>query len=368
LLFNLSEKFLKEQKDMKGVIISFLSLLLFVECNQRLQSNDSGVVLIANGQMPAITRERDQVIHLVYGIGDSVMYTFSNNQGISFSSPELVDSLKGLVAYATRGPQIAATKEGVAIIAVSQSGNIYSYIKDGSGKWTKTAKVNDVDTTDKEGFLGLSGNNENDLFAIWTDLRNDHHNKIFGAASFDGGKTWQKNVLVYASPDSSVCECCKPSVAFKKNNVYIMFRNSLHGNRDLYTIESSDAGETFGEAQKLGKGSWALNGCPMDGGSLAISDNGSVQTVWRRQSKIYFCERGKEEKEIGEGRGCNIETVNGENIYAWSEKGDIICLLPDGSSKTIGKGNLPILKSINKDEVICVWEDDTQIESYVLHL
>ena len=106
----------------------------------------------------------------------------------------------------------------------------------------------------------------------------------------------------------------------------------------------------------------------MDGGSLALDDNGSVQTVWRRQLKIYFCEPGKEEKEIGEGRGCNIETVNGKNIYAWSEKGDIVCLLPDGSSKTIGKGSLPLLRSVSKDEVICVWQNNTQIESYALHL
>ena len=243
---------------MKDIVIGFVFLLLFVECRRRHQSNDSGVVLIASGQMPAVSSDKDQVIHLVYGVGDSVMYTFSNNKGISFSSAELVDSMQGLVAYATRGPQIVATKKGVAIIAVNQSGNIFSYIKDGSGKWAKTAKVNDVDTTDKEGFLGLSSDNEDNLFVIWTDLRNDHHNKIFGAGSSDGGKTWQKNILVYASPGSSVCECCKPSVAMKENNVFVMFRNSLHGNRDLYINQSSDAGETFGEAQKLGKSSWAL--------------------------------------------------------------------------------------------------------------
>ena len=353
---------------MKGLVISFLSLLLFVECRQRHQSNDSGVTLIAKGQMPAITKDKNQGIHLVYGTGDSIMYTFSNNKGISFSSPELVGSLKGLVAYATRGPQISATKQSVAIIAVNQSGDIFSYLKDQSGKWIKTAKVNDEDTTDKEGFLGLGSDKENNLFAIWTDIRNDRRNKIFGAGSTDGGKTWQKNILVYASPDSSVCECCKPSVVMKDNNVFVMFRNLLHGNRDLFLIQSSDAGETFGEAQKLGKGSWALNGCPMDGGGLTINNKGSVQTVWRRESKIYFCEQGKEEKEIGEGRSCNIETVNGKNIYAWSEKGDIVCLLPDGSTKMIGKGSLPLLKSVSEDEVICVWENNTLIESYVLHL
>jgi hypothetical protein len=353
---------------MKGCKPLFLSLLLFVACKQQHQSNHANVIFIANGHMPAITKDNRAVIHLVYGKGDSIMYSFSNNKGISFSSPQLIDSLKGLVAYATRGPQIASTREGVVIVAANQSGDIFSYVKDKTNRWMKTQKVNDADTTDKEGFLGLGSDNENNLFAIWTDLRNDHRNKIFGARSTDGGKTWQRNLLVYASPDHTICECCKPSVAMKNNNVFVMFRNFLLGNRDLYIIQSTNTGESFGEAQKLGKGSWALNGCPMDGGNLALNDKGSVETVWRRQSKIYSCEPGKEEKMIGEGNGCTVETIEGKNIYAWSEKGNIICLLPNGSAKTIGRGSLPLMKSVSDHEVICIWENNAQIESYVLYL
>jgi hypothetical protein len=296
------------------------------------------------------------------------MCTASDKTGSSFSLPVIIDTLHGLVASATRGPQISTTKNGLAVIAVNKNGDIFSYTKDAAGKWNRAGKVNDVDTTDKEGFLGLSGDGENNLFAIWTDLRNDKHNKIFGARSTDGGKTWHKNILVYASPDSTVCECCKPSVVMKGANVFVMFRNWLHGNRDMYIIRSSDGGETFGEATKLGKGSWALNGCPMDGGSLAVNNEDAIQTVWRRKSKIYSCEPGKSEKEIGEGKSCVMETANNKNIYAWVNNGNVTCLLPDGSQKVVGKGSLPVLKSINDNEVICVWENNQQIEGYIFHL
>ncbi len=47
---------------------------------------------------------------------------------------------------------------------------------------------------------------------------------------------------------------------------------------------------------------------------------------------------------------------------------NIICLLPGGISKTIGQGSLPVLKPINDDEVICVWENNNQIEGYILQL
>ncbi|MEJ7682118.1 MAG: sialidase family protein [Segetibacter sp.] len=99
-------------------------------------------------------------------------------------------------------------------------------------------------------------------------LKSPKGQNVYGAKSVDGGKTWSKNILVYESPDSTVCECCKPSVTMKGNNVYVMFRNWLNGSRDLYVIKSSDGGKSFAQAQKLGKGSWKLNGCPMDGGGL----------------------------------------------------------------------------------------------------
>src|SRR6476620_9685371 len=105
--------------------------------------------------------------------------------------------------------------------------------------------------------------------------------------------------MIYASPDTTVCECCKPSVAVKGNNVFVMFRNWLNGNRDLYLIQSSDGGIKFGEAKKLGIGSWALNGCPIDGGNVVIDKDGNPLTVWNRKGIIYACRPGQEEIKLG---------------------------------------------------------------------
>jgi hypothetical protein len=253
------------------------------------------------------------------------------------------------------------------VTACNESGDIFSFTKDQSGKWSKPARVNDADTIAKEGFIALTAEGKN-AFATWLDLRGNGHNKIFGARSNDGGKTWSKNILIYASPDGTVCECCKPSVVMKENHVYVMFRNWVNGNRDLYLIHSSDGGNIFGEAQKLGKGSWALNGCPMDGGGLSIDKNGYVQTVWKRQNKIYACEPGKPEKEIGEGRSCTMESVNEKNVYAWTEKGEIIILRPGGPKKKLGRGSVPVIKCISDQYTICVWENEKQIHSAIVDL
>src|SRR3954467_12503354 len=86
-----------------------LSLISFAQ-NTSVTNSD---VIIARGTMPNITKDTKGGIQVVYGTGDSIMYTASTNQGTSFSSPELVAVLPKLFASAMRGPQIACTTNGI---------------------------------------------------------------------------------------------------------------------------------------------------------------------------------------------------------------------------------------------------------------
>lgn len=350
---------------MKSVSLILLGLTIGLFACQDSKPDVASTV-IASGQMPNAVKDNSGNVHLVYGNGDSILYSYSSNKGKTFSSPTLVAVIPKLAASHTRGPQIAATTDGLALTACNDLGDIFSFIKDQSGNWSQTGRVNDMDTTAKENLMALAADGSN-AFAVWLDLR-DKHNKIFGAKSVDGGKTWSKNIEVYASPDTTVCECCKPSVAVKGRNVYVMFRNWLNGNRDLYLIQSSDGGSTFGQAQKLGSGSWALNGCPMDGGSVVIDKNGNPETVWNRKGVIYASEPGKEENEIGKGRNCTMESVNGKNVYAWVEDGNIIVMKPRGMKKNLGKGQLPVIKAVNNEHVLCIWENNKQIHKAIMEL
>ena len=346
------------------LVIAIKIVIIFTDCENKSEQESHEPIIIGKGQMPNSTRDDSGNLHLVFVIGDSIMYAASMDKGKSFSRPELVSILPGLAASHMRGPQIAASSNGLTIIACSKTGDIFAYNKTSSGDWIKAGTVNDVDTVAKENFVALDADGQT-LYAVWLDLR-DKHNKIVGASSYDGGKVWSKNVLVYASPDTTVCECCKPSVLVKDKNVYVMFRNWLKGNRDLYLVQSGDGGLTFNNAQKLGNGNWALNGCPMDGGNLVVKDN-NVQTVWNRKGKIYACEPGKPEKEIGEGRGCTLETIDDNMVYAWIEKGEVVCFLPQGK-KSLGKGQSPIIKAIGKEQVMCIWENEKEIHWAMLNL
>jgi hypothetical protein len=349
---------------MKKIVFIILVISVLAGCTEKKAHNRNNFI-IANGQMPQLAKSKNN-LYVVYGAGNSIMYSHSSDNGNTFSKPLLISVVPDVYTFAMRGPQIAVTNNNIIVTACTTLGNIFSFYKNKNGAWTQGSRVNDADTICKEGLMALSADGNN-AFAVWLDLRENQRNKIYGAKSVDGGKTWGKNIFIYASPDTTVCECCKPSVIINGANIYVMFRNWLNGNRDLYLIQSTDGGNTFSQAQKLGAGSWKLNGCPMDGGAIVLN-NGIPETVWRRRDKVFIATPGMPEKEIGEGRNCTVETINGKNVYAWVENGEIVFINPQGEKKLLGKGSLPVLKTLNNKQVICVWEKEKQIHASLIEL
>ena len=77
---------------------------------------------------------------------------------------------------------------------------------------------------------------------------------------------------------------------------------------------------------------------------------------------------GFEEKEIGQGRSCTMASTANGSIYAWVDKGKIVCLLPDGTKQTLGEGSLPVLKPVANNKVLCVWQQKDVIMKSILQL
>lgn len=316
--------------------------------------------------MPAMVMDQSGVLSVVYGRQDSLWYVKSPDKGHTFSAPQLITVLPGLASSHTRGPQIAATSNGLVVTAANNEGNIFSYTKK-QESWSGAFRVNDADTIAKEGLMSLSADHQN-AFAVWLDLRGNRQNKIYGAASFDGGKTWSKNIPVYISPEKTVCECCKPTVLVSGNKVYVMFRNFLEGNRNLYLISSNDMGKHWNKAEKLGTGDWKLNGCPMDGGGLVMTGPGEIKTIWRRENKIYTALPGKPEQAVGEGKSCIIDAAHSKQFFAWIENGDIVITDGNTTKKVPGKGTQPTIKIVDATHLVCVYTKDEQVMATLLDM
>ncbi len=319
-----------------------------------------GPISSFHGTAPSLTADSSR-FQLTFSSGDSIFYTYSDIHDVHFVDPVPVAIVKGLVSVGGRGPEIITTRQGLLIAAPDDSGDIHTFLKaTHQDNWAKGGIINELSGVAREAFVSLACNTDGDVYAVWLDLRADGHNKIAGAKSIDGGMSWSKNQIIYRSPDSTVCECCKPTVALNGAHVAVMFRNWIDGNRDLYVIQSFDGGARFGNATKLGKGSWKLNGCPMDGGNVLLDASGDVHTVWRRKGEVFECQTGKEEKLIGEGMHCIMAGQPETRVIAFMNKGQIYLRKQIGAITKLGEGERPALV-ISGQTALCAWEQNGNI-------
>lgn len=328
------------------------------------------VSITKRGKQPRVAVAPDGTVHVAFGQGDAVFWATSTNSGATYSPPVKVGEIEKLMCGMRRGPQIAATSKSVVITAIGRTGNIQCRRSgDGGRTWSDGARVNDKDGSAKEGLHAICAGAREEVFTVWLDLR-DGKTKLFGAPSADGGKIWSKNVLVYESPDGSICECCQPSIVCDgKDTYYAMWRNSLGGNRDMWMARSGQ-GKSFLDPVKLGAGSWKLQACPMDGGSIAVGPKGNVITVWRRENDIYRCLPGQKEELLGNGRQPQMVTVQDSSFAVWERNGQVLCTGPfEDGPRTLGKGryaSVAAYPDTQASRFLVVWEEGEGVTAAVV--
>lgn len=303
----------------------------------------SDPVVIASGhgaqapKQPQAAVGEDGSVHLAFGTGDAVQYCQSLDEGLTFGKPRQAFRVPNLSLGMRRGPRIAKTKAAIVVTAIGgqigkgRDGDVLAWRSTDEGKtWQGPVRVNDTADSAREGLHALASGHDGSIWCVWLDLR-DKKSEIYATVSKDEGATWEANKCVYRSPDGSVCECCHPSVIVNGSSVHVMFRNSIGGNRDMYLTSSTDGGKSFSEARKLGAGNWQLDACPMDGGMVAVSPNGSLETVWRRDGNVYKAAGdGSPEVLLGKGQQPWIAATPKGSVIVWTvgREGDLLVQSP----------------------------------------
>jgi hypothetical protein len=332
------------------------------------------VVLSMTGAHSPQMATNSSLVALTFGAGNAIYFSASHDEGKSFAPPVKVAETSVLPLSRHRGPRIVLTGNAIVISAVAgktlsqgehglpSDGDLLVWRSVDDGKsWSKGAIVNDVPGAPTEGLHSLAAGAKGHLFAAWLDHRGKG-TSLYGSRSIDGGITWSKNVLVYESPDGTICQCCHPSAMIDAaGQVLVMWRNALNGARDMYLTRSRD-GESFGKPEKLGTGSWELNACPMDGGGLVLA-GGRVVTAWRRDRQIFIDTPGEAETSIGEGVDVSIAGGPGGVSTLWSTAQGIVALLPGAKTPVTlaPQGKFPNVVNVRAGLTLAAWEADGKI-------
>lgn len=323
-----------------------------------------------NPQQPQVAVGVQGTIHVVYGMGGLVRYRRSDDGGKSYSNAVDLPSAQEMSLGMRRGPRIAVSEKSICVTVIGgkqgkgRDGDLLAMRSTDNGKtWTAPVPVNDTADSAREGLHAMCAGPNGELCCIWLDLRN-RKTEVMASVSKDGGGSWSKNVLVYRSPTGSVCECCHPSVAMDSlGRIHAQWRNSLRGNRDIYVASSTDGGSTFGEATKIGFGTWPLNACPMDGGAIAVGGNNTLASAWRRDKMVFLTIEGEnEERNLGVGEQPWIAATEAGPVVVWlKRRGDIAYLLmPESTSpiELVKHGFDPVIAAAPKGRgpVVAAWE------------
>jgi hypothetical protein len=324
--------------------------------------------IVRDARQPQAAIDRDGAIHVVFGSGDSI-YHAASDDAKAFGPPVKVASEGKLSLGMRRGPRIAIARGAIVISAIAgergggRDGDLLAWRStDGGKSWSSSTRVNGVAGSAREGLHAMAAGEQGRVYSVWLDLRGGR-TEILGSGSEDGGASWSQNKRIYRSPSGSVCECCHPSVAFGPHGtLYVMWRNSIDGLRDMFLVKSPDGGATFGQPRKLGAGSWTLDACPMDGGAIAVAPGQKITTIWRRERQVFTADSSDQETLIAQGEQpwC-VATADGPYLAWLSDRPGDLWLSSPGSrlpAKVAADASDPMLAAApgGHGPVVVVWE------------
>lgn len=357
--------------------IAILPTLLLAEGEPHLLSRGQGAI---GPRQPQAHITADGVIDVVFAIGDTIHVSTSRDRGVTFTAATGTVRCPNMPVGMRRGPRIVRTKAALVVTAIGgkvgkgKDGDVFAWQStDDGATWSEAVAVTDSPAAAREGLHGMSAGPDGEVWCVWLDLRNGK-TEIYLASSRDGGQTWSKNQRAYRSPDGSVCECCHPSIiAGAKSSISVLFRNSLGGKRDMFLV-SSENGERFSPGRKLGKGSWNLNACPMDGGMVASGGKDQLITVWQRQNQVFATlGNGTSEKLLGSGQQPWVTWSAGGPVMVWTQgrEGPLSAQigLSASAQQIASSARDPVVAShASSDFAVVCWEAKQGSEAAILAL
>jgi len=206
-------------------------------------------------------------------------------------------------------PAVVGLKDGslAAHWLVKSGSATYAYnvnialSRDGGQTWTKPIVPHLDNTQTEHGFVSLIPLSDGRAGAIWLDGRNmkgmkDDHDEdkplpvsmtLRYAAIDTSGKISDEAQL-----DERVCECCQTSAALSSDGVVAVYRDrSQNEVRDIYFVNQKSS--AWGVPQAVHADNWEINGCPVNGPSIATSGR-NVAVGWftgaggQAQVKVAF--------------------------------------------------------------------------------
>ncbi|TAK62855.1 sialidase family protein [Methylobacter sp.] len=235
------------------------------------------------------------VLWIVWANNDHVYVQSSDDKGLSFTAPMMVNSVaEKIEAKGEYRPKIKLDAKGNIYLTWTQklegkhSGHIrFSRSTDDGQHFSAPVTVNNNLDIISHRFDSIAIGKNGEVFIAWLDARDVEEakkaNKKFEGSSLyyswsdDGGQHFYPNKRIA----THTCQCCRLDTAIAPDNTpVITWRHVFEGGiRDHALVKFNDW-NTPGDTHRLGQDNWKIDACPHHGPGLSISDSGIYHAVW----------------------------------------------------------------------------------------
>lgn len=246
--------------------------------------------------------------------GTDVYAAVSRDGGASFGSPVRVNAVEKQASInGEQPPRIAfVAGRGVPSIVVvwtakADSGTALLSARsvDGGRSFGASTVVPGSDAAGNRGWESIAVDHATGrVYTVWLDHRDTaspagdapaahQHGAAAssGTTSEDGARRAQRSQLFVGSLGAElpargiargVCYCCKTAAITRPDGaLFLAWRQVYAGNqRDIAVATSRDRGRSFSDPVRVSEDRWQLDGCPENGPSLAVGNQGRVFVLW----------------------------------------------------------------------------------------
>ena len=209
---------------------------------------------------------------------------------------------------------------------------------DGGKTWSKPFVPHRDGVKAEHGFVSLLAAKDGNLAAVWLDGREmkpgaGDHDHGHGEMTLRYVKVKRDGTLTdEAVLDSRVCECCQTSAAMTADGPVVVYRDrSEQELRDISIVRLRDS--KWSQPQPVFKDGWQINGCPVNGPSVAasgrrvavawymgVNDKPRVKLIFSNDAGASFGEPITIDDGNPAGRVETLMLADGTAMVCWLEK------------------------------------------------
>ncbi|MCB9068040.1 MAG: exo-alpha-sialidase [Calditrichae bacterium] len=300
------------------------------------------------GSNPTVAIDGQSATYVVW-VGETSENRFDvylqkfDKSGRPLKNPVTVNDIPGDAAPHTMAPaKVVVNNAGDVFVVWQNNTNVegrrfpasdlrFARSTDGGERFEDAIFVNDDAGKILAGhtFQDMTVSENGIIYVSWIDSRNKammkhgaagHGNngpksEIRVARSFDNGLSFEPSVVV----DTTACPCCKTTIVCAENgDVFIAWRREYPGSiRDIAIAKSTNNGLSFSDPVRVHNDGWYIDGCPHNGPSLAIAEDGNVYVSWFTGSEAITGSYVAVSENGGESFGQPIPIAAEKDISAY---------------------------------------------------